>query len=167
MRCGWSSNNRSFLPFPLINIVCLSNSICCQVRDTRSLKAYSLIKEILLQAKKKIQIIDPYFDKTIYHLIGELDADIQVQLITERVMGDAGIVYSKMKKERKKIEVKVSKKNHDRFIIIDEKTVFLLGGSINSIGDKASMIIPIDLQAIKQEIKNHFKEQWGQADELK
>lgn len=136
------------------------------LEPNNSFKAYSLIKEILLQAKKKIQIIDPYFDKTIYHLIGELNADIQVQLITERVLGDAGIVYSKIKKERGKIEVKASKNNHDRFIIIDEKMVFLLGGSINSIGDKASMIIPIDLNTVKQEIKNHFKAQWSAAKEI-
>src|SRR5690606_8171809 len=38
------------------------------LEPNNSFKAYSLIKEILLQAKKKIQIIDPYFDKTIYHL---------------------------------------------------------------------------------------------------
>lgn len=137
------------------------------LEPNNSLKAYNHIKEILLQAKKKIQIIDPYFDKTIYLLIGELNTDIQVQLITEKVMGDASSVYSKMKKERGHIEVKLSKKNHDRFIIIDEKIVFLLGGSINSIGDKASMIIPIELQTIKQEIKNHFRNQWGQGEELK
>jgi len=131
------------------------------------LKAYNHIKDILLQAKKKIQIIDPYFDKTVYQLIGELNTDIPVQIITENVKDDAGIVYFKMKKERGLIEVKSSKKNHDRFIIIDDRNVFLLGGSINSIGDKASMIIPIELGAIKQEIKNHFKNQWGQAEEIK
>lgn len=49
------------------------------------------------------------------------------------------------------------------YIFIDDRNVFLLGGSINSIGDKASMIIPIELSAIKQEIRN----QWGQAEEIK
>lgn len=136
------------------------------LEPNNSFKAYSLIKEILSQAKKKVQIIDPYFDKTIYHLIGELRGDIQVQLITEKVMRDAGIVYSKIKKERGKIEVKVSNKNHDRFIIIDDKIVFLLGGSINSIGDKASMIIPIELNTVKQEIKSHFKAEWKVAKEI-
>lgn len=131
------------------------------------LKAYNHIKDILLQAKKKIQIIDPYFDKTVYKLIGELNEDIPVQIITEHVKDDAGIVYFKMKKERGLIEVKSSKKNHDRFIIIDDRNVFLLGGSINSIGDKASMIIPIELDAIKQEITSHFRNQWGQAEEIK
>lgn len=53
------------------------------------------------------------------------------------------------------------------YIFIDDRNVFLLGGSINSIGDKASMIIPIESGAIKQEIKNHFKNQWGQAEEIK
>lgn len=136
------------------------------LEPNNSYKAYSLIKEILLQAKKKIQIIDPYFDKTIYHLIGELNADIHVQLITEKVRGDAGIVYSKIKKERGKIEIKVSKKNHDRFIIIDDKMVYLLGGSINTIGEKASMILPIELNNVKQEIKNHFKAEWNESKEI-
>lgn len=131
------------------------------------LKAYNHIKDILLQAKKKIQIIDPYFDKTVYQLIGELNADIPVQILTEHVKDDAGIVYFKMKKERGLVEVKLSKKNHDRFIIIDERNVFLLGGSINTIGDKASMIIPLELGTIKEEIKNHFRHQWGQAEEIK
>lgn len=137
------------------------------LEPNQPLKAYTLIKEILLQAKKKIQIIDPYFDKIIYNLIGELNTEIQVQLITERVMGDARIVYQKMQKERGKIEVKINKKNHDRFVIIDDKVVYLLGGSINSIGDKASMIIPLEVSKVKQEIKNHFKGQWSEAEDLK
>lgn len=65
-----------------------------------------------------------------------------------------------------RLRLKVVKK-HDRFVIIDDRQVYLLGGSINSIGDKASMIIPIELYSVKQEIKNHFNSQWNEAEELK
>ncbi|MGN7479264.1 hypothetical protein ACTHOQ_15585 [Solibacillus silvestris] len=33
---------------------------------------------------------------------------------------------------------------------------YLLGGSIIFIGDKASMIIPIEVNTVMQEFKNHF-----------
>lgn len=88
-------------------------------------------------------------------------------MLTENIFGDATVVYNKMRKERGKVEIKISKKNHDRFVIIDENKIFLLGSSINSIGDKASMIIPIEASKIKEQIKQHFKNQWNDAIELK
>ncbi|MEO4052764.1 hypothetical protein AAFN87_04890 [Solibacillus sp. CAU 1738] len=67
------------------------------LEPNQPLKAYNFIKEILLHAKKKIQVMDPYFYGTIYILIGELNAEVQVQLITERSIGDAKVVYHKMR----------------------------------------------------------------------
>ncbi|MFJ7663889.1 phospholipase D-like domain-containing protein [Lysinibacillus sp. NPDC097162] len=133
----------------------------------QSLTGYLYVKEIFNQAKRKIQIIDPYFDNIVYQLLNDINSELQIQMLTENIFGDASVVYNKMKKERGKVEIKISKKNHDRFVIIDENKVFLLGGSINSIGDKASMIIPIEASKIKEQIKQHFKNQWNDAIELK
>lgn len=67
-----------------------------------------LEKEVEVGTRNFINVLTR--NGTIYSLIGELNAEIHIQLITERAMGDAKIVYQKIKKERGKVEIKSSKK---------------------------------------------------------
>ncbi|MEC0206613.1 hypothetical protein P4H39_28820 [Paenibacillus lautus] len=110
------------------------------------------IREIIISAKKKIIIIDPYIDSTIFELLENANKEVNIQIHTSNLQGDSESVYKLFKKERGKIEVSKYKKLHDRYIIVDERNYYLLGASINSFGDKATTLVPIHEPKIKDEI---------------
>lgn len=122
---------------------------------------YKKVKEILNTAKKKLQIIDPYIDGSFFTLIEELNKKIKICVITDKFQGDSKLLYEKFKKERGNIEIQTSKENHDRYVIIDEKLVYLFGSSINSLGNKSTTIVPIDNSYVKSSIINYFVKSWN------
>ncbi|GAM12869.1 hypothetical protein [Mesobacillus selenatarsenatis] len=121
---------------------------------------YKKVKEIFKTAKKSILLIDPYIDNTLFTLSEEIDTKIKINVITEKFQGDSKLVYDKYKKEHNNIEIHATKGNHDRFVIVDDKWVYLFGSSINSLGNKATTIIPIESELIRNNIMSYYNEAW-------
>lgn len=131
------------------------------LQNNKPYTGYMKVKELFCQAKKSIQLIDPYIDEVLFTLIKELDPKVNIQVITDKLQGDSEIQYKALKKERGNLEVRKSKDNHDRYLIIDYEKVYLLGCSINSIGNKASTIVPIEHKLVEQQIIDYFKLSWN------
>ncbi|WP_432359182.1 hypothetical protein [Sporosarcina sp. UB5] len=129
--------------------------------NNKPYSAYLRVKELFCDANKKIQLIDPYINEMLFTLIQELDPKINIQVITDKLQGDSEIQYKALKKERGNLEVRKSKDNHDRYLILDEKKVYLLGSSINSIGNKASTIVPIEHKFVEKQIIDYFNLSWN------
>ncbi|TWT00147.1 hypothetical protein [Planomicrobium sp. CPCC 101079] len=95
-----------------------------------------------------------------FSLVEDLNSKVQIQGIVGELKGDFDTFYQKMKKERGNIEIKKSNGHHDRYIIIDRKNVYMTGSSLNRLGNKPSLIIPIENKRIKESILNYFDETW-------
>lgn len=130
--------------------------------NNKQYTAYLRVKELFCAAKKKIQLIDPYINEMLFTLIQELDSEINIQVITDKLQGDSEIQYKALKKERGNLEVRKSKDNHDRYLILDEEKVYLLGSSINSMGNKASTIVPIEHKFVEKQIIDYFNLSWNE-----
>lgn len=101
--------------------------------------AYSLLIDILKDAKESIILIDNYIDKNILDTISLLA--IKVTIITG--------VYNKYDIEKYQeqydnIEIIHSQKFHDRFIILDYKILYHCGASFKDLGKKCFSINKID-----------------------
>ena len=96
--------------------------------------AYSKIVDILKEAKKEIIIIDSYADKTILDMISKLNT--QVILITKENNKLSELDISKYHKQYHNLEIIYNNTFHDRYIILDNSTVYHLGTSINHAGSK-------------------------------
>ena len=81
--------------------------------------SYSLIVDIIKEAKEGITIIDNYIDENI-------------------------LKYLKKKGKEVKVNIKYTSVFHDRFIIIDNKKLYHLGTSLNYIGSKVFAINKIE-----------------------
>ncbi len=103
--------------------------------------AYRNIIEILNTAKKNIIIVDEYADITILDLIRKIKCNIT--LITRDSKRLSNIEIEKYNKEFNNLKVIRNNSFHDRLIIIDNKDIYLIGSSINSIGEKTVMIIKL------------------------
>ena len=102
--------------------------------------AYSKIIDIFNTSKSNITIIDNYLDKNMLDVISK--CKIEVTLITADKLDNLDLV--KYKKQYNNLNIIINKSYHDRFIIIDNKILYHLGASLNSIGKKCFAITKIE-----------------------
>ncbi|MCK5823279.1 MAG: ORF6N domain-containing protein [Bacteroidales bacterium] len=115
--------------------------------DGQIFDAYALIADIIRSAKNSIILIDNYIDDTVF------------KQLTKRKKNVKAIIYSKaadkiVKQDLKthnaqypKIELKKLTTSHDRFLIIDNKTVYHFGASLKDAGKKWFAFSKLDIDA--------------------
>ena len=104
--------------------------------------AYSDILDILRLGKEEVIIVDPYSDKYVLDIISKLK--IKVLLITSNKNRLKEIDVDKYNKEYNNLTIKYDDSFHDRFIIVDSKTLYNLGTSLNNAGSKIFCINKIE-----------------------
>ena len=97
--------------------------------------AYSLLCDILSQAQESIAIIDNYLDKNILDVFASIQKDVLI--VTKNINKKDLEMY-----EHQYQNVNIIKNDsfHDRFIIIDKKTLYHCGASFKDLGKKCFAI---------------------------
>jgi len=109
--------------------------------------AYSLLVDILNQARNKIIIIDNYIDKKFLDVCAKINVDILI--ITNKINN---LDVEKYNKQYFNLEIIISNSFHDRFIIIDNKILYHCGASFKDLGKKCFSINKIEFQNILNEL---------------
>ncbi len=100
--------------------------------------AYSKIKDIFKNATKKLIIVDSYADKTLLDIIKTLNVDVIIITKKDNLLTLQDI--EKYNKQYHNLKVIFNNSFHDRYFIIDNKTMYHCGASINRIGYKTFSI---------------------------
>ena len=100
--------------------------------------AYSKIQDIFKEAKEELIIIDGYADNTILDIIKRLKVDVTIITKPNNLLTKQDIL--KYNRQYKNLKVKFESSFHDRYFILDNKTVYHCGSSINRIGYKTFSI---------------------------
>ena len=106
--------------------------------------SYSLIVDIIKEAKESITIIDNYIDENILKYLKKKNEKVKVILMTSKKSKISDIDIEKFNEQYNGINIKYTNIFHDRFIIIDNKTLYHLGTSLNYIGSKVFAINKIE-----------------------
>ena len=114
--------------------------------------AYSLLIDILKEAEEEIIIIDNYIDKQILDIISFLDKEVTI--ITNKYNN---IDINKYKEQYNNLNIKISNKFHDRFIIIDKKILYHSGSSFKDLGKKCFSINKIEDKKLLENILEHLR----------
>jgi len=109
--------------------------------------AYSLLIDILNTATKNIIIIDNYIDKKFLDICSKIKVNIIIY--TKEI---DKIDLEKYKKQYNNIKVRLSSKYHDRFIILDNKTLYHCGASFKDLGKKCFCISKIENDNVLKEL---------------
>ena len=104
--------------------------------------AYSLIIELIKEAKERIIIIDNYIDKSILDMLVYKKENVSVELLTSSHYLTK-LDISKFNKQYPNLKIKYSNMFHDRFIIIDN-TLYHIGSSLKDLGKKCFGINKIE-----------------------
>lgn len=100
--------------------------------------AYSKIQDIFKEAKKELIIIDGYADNTILDIIKRLKVNVIVVTKPNNLLTKQDVL--KYNKQYNNLKVVYDNTFHDRYFILDDKTVYHYGASINRIGYKTFSI---------------------------
>lgn len=101
--------------------------------------AYSLLLDIFNKSKNEIIIIDNYVDKNLLDILSKTKK--KVTIITNKYNNQD---YDKYKKQYLNVELTINNDFHDRFIIIDRKTLYHCGASFKDLGKKCFEISKIE-----------------------
>lgn len=98
--------------------------------------AYSFVSEILKSAKKSIIIIDNYVDESVLFLLSKRHEKVNALIYTQRITKQLKLDLERFNTQYKPIQIKEFSKSHDRFVIIDQTTVYHIGASLKDLGKK-------------------------------
>lgn len=117
--------------------------------DGQIFDAYQFLSDLIRTAQRSITIIDNYVDDTVLTHLTKRNKDVQVTIFTKTISKQLALDVKKFNRQYPKIELKQFKSSHDRFMIIDDKTVYHFGASLKDLGKKWFAFSKMDIGAVE------------------
>jgi len=117
--------------------------------DGQIFDAYKFVSDIFRSAKESIVVIDNYLDDSVLAHLSKRKKNVKVLLITKNISASLALDVKKFNAQYLPIEIKEFNNSHDRFIIIDDKTVYHFGASLKDLGKKWFAFSKMDIGAVE------------------
>ena len=119
--------------------------------------AHVFAAKFILSAKKSILLIDSWVDVVTLELLAKKAKGVTVEIVTsQRGNNISTSDAAKFNKQHGGLMITVSKNFHDRFLIIDDKTLYLIGASLKDLGGKCFAFTKLDSAEIPRIKKSAF-----------
>ncbi|MCE1189866.1 MAG: ORF6N domain-containing protein [Ignavibacteria bacterium] len=115
--------------------------------DGQIFDAYKLISHIIRTAEESLILIDNYIDDTVLTLFTKRKKGVRTTIYCKSVSGVLKQDIAKFNSQYETIEVKELNTAHDRFLILDEKTIYHFGASLKDLGKKWFAFSKLDFDA--------------------
>jgi hypothetical protein len=115
--------------------------------DGQIFDAWKFASDLVKSAKESIVLIDNYIDESVLHLLSKRNIGIKTTIFTSKKSKQLQLDIEKFNAQYEPIYVKVFTKSHDRFLIIDNKTVYHIGASLKDLAKKWFAFSKINLDA--------------------
>lgn len=103
------------------------------------------VTKYILSAKKSIILIDNYVDITTLEMLAKKGKNVQIKIITSKKgNGLAPSDVQRFQEQYGRLEISESSSFHDRFIVIDDKELYLSGASLKDLGKKCFAFTKLD-----------------------
>ena len=103
----------------------------------------------ILSAKKSIQLIDNWVDMTTLEMLAKKGEGVSLEIVTSKRGNElAPSDIEKFNLQYGGLIVKESQSFHDRFLIIDDENLFLIGASLKDLGKKCFAFTKLDSSEI-------------------
>jgi len=98
--------------------------------------AYQFVSDLIKSANKSIVLIDNYVDESVLVLLSKRKPDLTATIYTSSVSRQFKLDLKLFNTQYSSVEVKIFKKSHDRFLFIDNETVYHIGASLKDLCKK-------------------------------
>jgi len=99
--------------------------------DGQIFDAYMFVADIIKSASKSIVLIDNYIDESVLALLSKRNSAVEATIYTATISAQLKLDIKRFNAQYPPIKVKSFMKSHDRFLIIDNTTVYHIGASLN------------------------------------
>lgn len=104
--------------------------------DGQIFDAYQFVSDLIRTARKSIIVIDNYIDDAVLTLLSKANKKVRITLLTKAISKQLALDIKKYNEQYPAITLKEFHHSHDRFLIIDGKTVYHFGASLKDLGKK-------------------------------
>ena len=91
---------------------------------------------LIKSAKKSILLIDNYVDESVLTMMSEKAQGVQVEIYTKEISKALKLSEEKFNNQYRNLSVHQTNRIHDRFLIIDNETIYLIGASLKDAGKR-------------------------------
>ena len=116
--------------------------------DGQIFDAYQFVSDLIRTARKSIVVIDNYIDDTVLTLFSKAGKKVKITVLTKTISRQLVLDVKKYNEQYPEITLKEFHNSHDRFIIIDGKTVYHFGASLKDLGKKWFAFSKLDKEAL-------------------
>jgi len=116
--------------------------------DGQIFDAYVFVADLIKSAKTSLVLIDNYVDESVLILLSKRDNNCKVTIYTKTISKQLQLDLKKYNEQYPPIEIKILKEAHDRFLIIDDVTVYHIGASLKDLGKKWFAFSKFDKEAL-------------------
>lgn len=110
--------------------------------------AYVLACDLIKSAQKSIVLIDNYIDESVLVLLSKRQKGVTATIYTKSISKQLELDIKKYNQQYASIEVKIFNKSHDRFLIVDNKTVYHIGASLKDLGKSWVAFSKMEMQSL-------------------
>lgn len=104
--------------------------------DGQIYDAYEFVERLIKSAKSSIILIDNYADESVLTMLSVKGKGVAVDVYTKDLPEALLLARDKFNSQYGKLTVHQVKNVHDRFMIIDDQTIYLIGASLKDAGKR-------------------------------
>ena len=116
--------------------------------------AYAKFESFIQSAEREIVLIDNYIDLSVLERFSKKRKDVKVTIYTDPKTKLSEQDIRKFNEQYPQLTLKHTSKAHDRFLIIDDSTLYHIGASLKDLGKKCFAFEVLDSAWIKEILKN-------------
>ena len=124
--------------------------------DGQIYDAYEFIQKLIRSAKQSIRLIDNYIDDSVLTMMSAKADEVKVDIFTKEITSAMQLAETKFNAQYSGLTLHQTNIFHDRFMIIDDATIYLMGASLKDAGKKLFAFTQLDVSHII-ELNNKLK----------
>lgn len=117
--------------------------------DGQIFDAYLFVCDLIRSANRSIILIDNYLDESVLTLLSKRKDGVTIKLLTTKISEQLILDVAKFNQQYHGLKVEVFKQSHDRFLIMDEQTVYHFGASLKDLGKKWFAFSKMEIGAVE------------------
>lgn len=115
--------------------------------DGQIFDAYKFVSDLVKSARESIILIDNYVDESVFTMLSKRNKGVVCEIFTNKISNQIKLDLEKFNSQYEPIILKEYTKSHDRFLILDNVTVYHIGASLKDLGKKWFAFSKINLEA--------------------
>jgi hypothetical protein len=111
--------------------------------------AYSFISGLIRKAKTSVVLIDNYVDDSVLTMLSKRGTNVSAEIYCGRISKQLQLDLEKHNAQYSPVEIHRFESAHDRFLILDDRTVYHMGASLKDLGKKWFAFSKMDKNGLK------------------